>query len=85
MELYFSARFKKNFENLPLKVQKQFEKRIGFFLTNQRNPLLKNHPLKGNLVGLRAFSVSGDYRVIFKIIGIDSVKLIDIGTHAQVY
>ncbi|MBI2634153.1 type II toxin-antitoxin system RelE/ParE family toxin [Candidatus Peregrinibacteria bacterium] len=43
------------------------------------------HPLKGNFVGYRAFSVTGDYRVIYRIIDTQTVKLVGIGTHSQIY
>ncbi len=85
MQIFFTERFKKNFVVLPIKTQKQFEKRIALFIENPRSSILRTHFLKGNLVGFRAFSVTGDYRVIYKLIGHDSVKLVDIGTHNQVY
>lgn len=85
MNVIFTDGFKKKYSRLSKKVQKQFEKRMNIFLENSGNPLLRNHPLKGNLTGLRAFSVTGDFRVIYKIIDRESIKLIDIGTHNQVY
>lgn len=85
MEIVFSSQFKKRFEKIPAKVQNQFEKRIELFLENPNHPSLKVHPLKGNLLGFRAFSISGDYRVIFKILDKNTIKLNDIGTHNQVY
>ena len=85
MQIYFTQRFKKRFAKLPVKIQSQFGKRIDLFLENPNHQQLQNHPLKGNLAGLRAIAITGDYRMIFKIIGRDSIKLIDIGTHNQVY
>lgn len=85
MQIILSERFKKRFEKLPLKIQKQFERRLQIFLQNPRDPILKNHPLQGNLVGFRVFSVTGDYRVIFRLLNQELVKFIDIGTHAQAY
>lgn len=85
MHIFFSDEFKKHFKKLPNKVQTQFAKRIDLFIENPNHPLLKVHPLKGNLVGYRSFSVAGDYRVIYRIVNSGSIKLIDIGTHNQVY
>jgi mRNA-degrading endonuclease RelE of RelBE toxin-antitoxin system len=44
-------------------------------------------PLKlgGKLAGQWAFSIDEDYRVLFEFIDSDSVLLIDIGTHDEVY
>lgn len=85
MKVFFTDSFRKRLQKLPPKAQRQFEKRLDIFLKNPSHPLLRVHPLKGNLTGLRAFSVTGDYRVTYRILDQESVKFIDIGTHAQVY
>jgi len=85
MNILFSERFKKRFKKLSKKVQDKFAERLDVFIKDTNSKILKIHPLKGNLVGYRAFSVTGDYRVIYRIIDKDNVKLIDIGKHSQVY
>ena len=45
----------------------------------------RTHKLTGRLEGLWAFSVSYDYRVIFKFLKEDEILLIDIVTHDEVY
>ncbi len=55
------------------------------FIENQFDRVLENHPLTGNLLGYRSFSVTGDYRVKFEVQDDQSVKLIDIGRHPSVY
>ncbi|MBI2453494.1 type II toxin-antitoxin system mRNA interferase toxin, RelE/StbE family [Candidatus Peregrinibacteria bacterium] len=85
MRIIFTEGFKKKYKRLQPKIQKQFEKRLELFIKNQNHPLLKVHPLKGNLVGCRAFSVTGDFRVIYRLLDQNNAKLIDIGTHCQVY
>ncbi|MFA6305118.1 MAG: type II toxin-antitoxin system RelE/ParE family toxin [Candidatus Gracilibacteria bacterium] len=85
MEILFTDRFKSKFNNLPKKIQEKFENRLEIFIKTPSHPLLKNHTLKGNLLGLRAFSITGDYRVLYRIVDRLTVKLIDIGTHNQVY
>ena len=85
IEIEFTQRFKKRFNKLPKKLQEQFYKRIDLFCEDPKNSLLKVHPLKGKLTGFRAFSVNADCRVVFQYIKVDLVKLVDIGTHNQVY
>lgn len=47
--------------------------------------MLRDHKLVGTLKGLRAFFITGDVRVIYIEENDDSITLIDIGTHNQVY
>ena len=85
MQVFFNERFKKHFQKLPAKIQKQFHGRLELFLRNPMHPQLRSHPLRGNLLGRRAFSVSGDYRAIYRMEGTSAVYFIDIGRHGQVY
>lgn len=79
--------FKKNFKKRilpdPVLVVK-FEERLSLLLSDPRNPILKDHMLVGKKAGYRAFSVTGDIRVVYKIKG-DVLRLYDIGSHNQVY
>ena len=68
-----------------LKLKKQLEERIELFLINPKSPLLSDHPLKGDKTGKRAFSVTGDIRVIYAGSVDSEILLLDIGTHNQVY
>jgi len=65
-------------------IQKQFQERTRLFTKNRFNPLLHDHPLKGKKLGMRAFSVTGDIRVVYKIYE-EIAYFTDIGTHNQVY
>ena len=62
----------------------KFEERLSMLLTNSRNPLLHDHELKGNKVGCRSCSITGDIRLLYRVIN-DVIELLDIGTHNQVY
>jgi len=46
--------------------------------------LLQDHLLMGKLEGYRAFSVTGDIRVVYYIHD-QTAYFVDIGTHNQVY
>jgi addiction module RelE/StbE family toxin len=60
-------------------------RRIQLFEENPFHPLLRNHPLTGSLRGFRAFSVTGDFRIIYQPIDERKARFLDIGTHNQVY
>ena len=54
------------------------------FMTGERGRPLYDHALTGKLDGKRAFSVTGEIRVIYVELE-DAIVLLDIGTHNQVY
>lgn len=62
----------------------QFDERVKLFLNSPNHPILKSHRLRGKKKDRRAFSVTGDIRVVYFIEG-DIIYFIDIGTHNQVY
>lgn len=63
----------------------QTGKRIALFKTDSDNPILKDHGLVGAKKGLRAFSITGDIRLVYLPVSKEEVILIDIGSHNQVY
>lgn len=53
-------------------------------------PSLETHKLKGNLAGFWACSVGYDLRIVFDFVHIegeqeDDIRLLEIGTHDEVY
>ncbi len=79
--------FEKNFRKriaTDAKLLGQFDDRLRLFMDGVRGVPLNDHALTGQLAGYRAFSVSGDVRVIYIETEADIIFL-DIGTHSQVY
>jgi len=66
------------------KLQKQFESRVRLFLNGERGNPLNDHALTGTKLGLRAFSITGDIRVVY-IETSETIIFLDVGTHNQVY
>lgn len=85
MNILYAKSFQKQLRKLSGKIQHQFYDRLELFLSLPHSPQLKDLALKGDLVGKRSFSVSGDYRVIYKFLDEENLKLISIGTHSQLY
>lgn len=88
MEIKKSSSFDKSYKKRVLgnaSLEKKFRERSVLFLVDRSNPILKDHKLTGKKIGLRAFSVTGDIRVIYIPISIDLVLFVDIGSHNQVY
>ena len=87
MNIFYHKRFLKHYKKSisphPTLIKK-YEERIRIFFENSSNPILQDHSLTNDLEGYRAFSVTGDIRVIYYIEK-DTIHLYDIGTHNQVY
>src|SRR3990170_155092 len=80
-------KFRKHFKSRILhnkNLVKRFEERLTIFLENPKNSILKDHKLTGKMKDYRAFWVTGDIRVSYKIKG-GAIELYDIGSHNQVY
>lgn len=86
MQIRFHKNFEKKIRKFPKKIKGKKFVTLEKFSKNPFDPLLKNHSLSGKLFGKRAFSVSGDLRIIFEEYGnYVLVIMLDVGTHNQVY
>lgn len=88
MTIHRHPSFKKAFKKrifLDRKLVAKTKSRIEMFMNNHHHPLLRDHALTGSFRGLRSFSVTGDVRVVYRLVDEDSAELLDIGTHNQVY
>lgn len=85
MTIRYLPKFKKQYKKLPEKIQKQFDEKITLFAVDPTAPVLKVHPLKGNLKGYWSMNVNGDVRALYIMDG-DSIVIFGlIGTHSQLY
>ncbi len=66
------------------KLDSQFEERFRLFLAGIRGAPINDHALTDKMEGLRAFSITGDVRVIYRETD-NAYELLDVGTHNQVY
>ncbi len=87
MKIRYHKEFVKNYrkriasnKKLSAKFQKQLEK----FIENPKDASLRDHKLVGSMSQYRAFSMTGDIRVVYEIADGD-ICLYDIGSHNQVY
>lgn len=86
MKIIRRARFKKAYKYLSKKQQLQVNKALRLFMQNPKDPSLKNHSLKGAMIGKRSIVAGFDLRIIFKEEdGYLIVILLSVGSHNQVY
>ena len=87
-QLIWDAGFKKAYKKKSKNNKEwknNFWESVELFKNNSFHPSLQTHKLSGKLKGLWAFSCDYDCRVVLKFIDSDSVLLIDIGKHDEVY
>ena len=80
-------KFEKNFQSRispNQKLKKQFQARLQLFIEGVRDYPLDDHSLVGTKKGLRAFSIGGDLRVVYRETE-DHYEFLDVGSHNQVY
>ena len=88
MKIEFSSHFKRAFKKRILNniiLEKRFHERLNLLQLGPFNTKLETHKLSGLLKGKLAFSVSYDCRVVFSFKDENTIVLLDIGTHDQVY
>ena len=87
MKIEFSSAYRKVFKKLISKnpdiVFLVFNKLL-VLSENIHHPFLKLHKLKGNLKDFHAISIENNIRIILELKE-DSILLINIGTHDEVY
>lgn len=87
MKIQYHRAFLKNYKKRVApypKLEKQFKVQLEKLLKDSKDPSLRGHKLIGKKKNFRAFSVTGDIRVVY-IIFDSNIWLYDIGSHNQVY
>ena len=77
--LQFSKRFKKEYNNLPKKIQKAFDEKLSLFLKQMSHPSLRVKPVQGTKNRWEG-SITMKYRFTFEFLK-DGVIFRAIGTH----
>ena len=87
MRLQTTKEFLKSYRKLPARDQERVDAALTRFLANPTDPALRDHALKGELKGLRAFSAGFDLRVLYFIEEHGEVVavLVRTGKHNLVY
>jgi len=85
MTIRLHKKFEKKYKKLRLSEKSKFMERRNIFLDNPFDPILNNHALTGKYIGYRSINITGDLRVIFKILDNNNVLFFSIGTHSNLY
>ena len=85
MHIAKGKQFEKQYNKLSPKIQKQFTDKLRLFLKDKNHPLLHTHGLAGKYKGLYSFNVSADIRAIYDDSYKDTIILVYIGSHSELY
>lgn len=85
MIIRYLPKFKKQYQKLPKKFQKQFDERLRLFVADPTLPQLRVHPLKGAFAGYWSMNVNGDIRALYVLQGEEMVIFALIGARSQLY
>lgn len=85
MIIILHPRFEKAYKKLKSGQKEKFKERRDIFLRDPFDPILNNHPLKGKYQGFRSINISGDLRVIYKMLNPNTVVFATIDTHSNLY
>lgn len=81
MNIRISTKFKKSYRKLPESVKGKAKEKEKIFKINPFEARLETHKLHGKYQEYWAFTVVGQYRIMFAFVGSDKVDFINIGTH----
>lgn len=85
MNLEFSKEFDRQFKKLNDKQAIMVENTLMQFLEDKGVASIRCHALKGEWKGHFSLSAGGDLRIHIKHVDKDTVLLVTIGTHSQLY
>lgn len=85
MNVILHRGFVKSYKKLRPADRKKFKERRNIFLADPFHALLQNHPLHGKYAGYLSFNVTGDIRVVYRELNLETVVFVEIGTHSELY
>jgi len=85
MKICFHKNFEKQYKKLTKKEQNKVWEKLGLFLEDAFNPILKNHSLKGKYLDYRSINITGDLRAIYKYLDPDECIFVILGNHNNLY
>lgn len=85
MKIIPGKKFEKKVAKLPVVIQKALAVKLVVFTEDSFATVLNNHQLHGEKKHYRSINITGDYRLIYEQYDEDTVRLIDVDTHSNLY
>jgi len=77
--------FERQAKKLPQDIRRKLWERVALMNTDEFDPLLNNHKLNPPFEEYRSINVTGDYRLVYKRIDVDTWYFRAVGTHHQLF
>ena len=81
MIIRITSKFKKSYKKLPEYIKEKAEDKEKIFRVNPFDSKLDTHKLHGKYKDFCAFTIIGQYRIMFMFVDSNKVDFINIGTH----
>jgi addiction module RelE/StbE family toxin len=85
MNIVFHRNFYKKYQKLRKGDREKFKKRRDLFIESPFDSTLHNHLLQGKYQGYRSIRITGDLRVVYRLLNDSSALFVDIDTHSNLY
>jgi mRNA-degrading endonuclease YafQ of YafQ-DinJ toxin-antitoxin module len=83
--LEYSQSYLLKFRKLSKEDQNLTKETISFFTESMHHPNLRTHGLRREEYKIRSITVHGDLRILLRVRDDESILLIDVGSHDEVY
>jgi addiction module RelE/StbE family toxin len=85
MQYYLAKDFIKKFKKLPQKTKNKLIEQLSIFIVDSLDVRLSNHALRGEWLGYRSITITGNIRALYKIEDKNVARFVTIGSHSQLY
>lgn len=85
MHILTTSHYDKKLKKVTADMRERVLERLALFMVDQRSPLLNDHKLSGARKNQRSINITGDWRLIYEQYNEETVRLIDIDTHSNLY
>ena len=85
MKIFTSSRYDRKLKRLNAKLYAALTERLELFLREPNHPLLNDHKLTGDRKYQRSINITGDWRLVYEPVDIETIWFIDIDRHRNVY
>ena len=85
MKIIFHKNFEKQYKKLSRNTQIKMHEINILFEKDRYNPILNNHALREKYSGYRSINLTGNTRIIYKMLDDNNVLFVLIGTHSKLY